>query len=488
MRYAISLKGFAEVFVLLSPALLALGFFFETVWFLGLVGFVPLFFLLDHTKGKEQFFTAFVFGVLYAFFLGFPLLSFETINSIPVPLTTLYIAKFFIFLYLLVNGVIAGALLGIAFHLTQAWYTRLLVVPIAWFFFEIGLAYLNNGAEWGLIGETMAAFAPLRMWARIGGTNFLSWLLVFVNLCIYESAKYIFFPGKKRVSHAPLFITAASILIMIFGGVYFFQTPPTISEKKSEKVKIALVQTNFKGYWSPSYFKELQGTSRSLLENMLIENADVVIFPSLYMGPLKPQAIHRGVLQEAFGNIFEKTNMIIFGFYMLDEYGNQYSATALADQGGIIEIVPKEKLFFLGDYVPQWLRILAPTLAQYSLQNSSKPPAKTRNLFRIGNIKMGSLICNEGLIPKLARDTANKGAHILLISGSNRDFSSRFIYQETLRGGRLRAVENNSYVIQAMKTGISAVIDPTGEIIQMLDKDETGVLLYEISSSPYHGT
>jgi len=476
------LHKFPEAFFFLSLFLLGGAFFIDTLWYLALVGFVPLFYLLDHTTGKVRFAVALCFGAAYAEFLGFPFFSFSTINSFPLSGQTLALAMSGIFLYLLFNGILIGLSLWFAFSFFKRPSARIFVVIIAWLVFETVLTKINNGAQWGMIGESLVPFSLLRIWARAGGVSLLSAIVLLVNITAYESGKYFLknhqprFVSRVAISFTPLFL----VLVFFLGGGALILSREKVKGIMHGPLRIAIVQPNYHERWSPQYYKNLQASSRDLVARSLLNPVDLAVYPSVYLGFLKKDEITPALLQKTFGDIFLSAPRIIFGFSLLEDNGRLYSAEAIADQNGVREIRKKEKLFFLSDYTPVLVQKLIPSLRRYTLSYSSPALASQRSWFELPQGHIATLICNEGLVPELARRAADDGAELVIISGSDADFSSRLIYRETLRMARIRAVANNVYVAQAMKTGISAVIDPQGEVKKFVGKDEQGILVYEI--------
>ncbi|MBI3335373.1 MAG: hypothetical protein HY001_02650 [Candidatus Portnoybacteria bacterium] len=473
---------FPEAFFFLSLFFLGGAFFIDTFWFLVFVGFIPLFYLLDRTTRKVRLAVALIFGAAYAEFLGFPFFSLSTINSIPLSGEIRAWAMGGIFLYLFINGILAGLLLWSAFAFFKRPYLRVCAVVIAWVIFETILIKINNGAQWGMIGESLVPFRLFRIWARAGGVPLLSAIVLLVNITLYEGSKYFFasrkpqFTARVIIAFAPLFL----IVISFFGGGVFMLSRDKGGGMTKGPLRIAIVQSNYHGLWSLEYYTNLQDSSRELIERSLPDQVDLLVYPSLYMGFLKKDEITPALLQKAFGDVFLHAQRIIFGFSLVENDGRIYSAEAIADKEGILELRKKEKLFFLSDYTPSFVQKLIPSLRQYALSYSSSALASQRSWFELPQGRVATLICNEGLVPELARRAVDEGGGLVIISGSDADFSNSLIHRETLRMARIRAVENNAYVAQAMKTGISAIIDPQGEVKKFIGKDEQDILVYEI--------
>jgi apolipoprotein N-acyltransferase len=95
----------------------------------------------------------------------------------------------------------------------------------------------------------------------------------------------------------------------------------------------------------------------------------------------------------------------------------------------------------------------------------------------VGDFKLGALICQEVLFPSLVRESVRAGATVLVSGGNDGVFTNRAVAEVNARAAQLRAAESGRYLIRAMKTGVTAVIDPMGREIARSTSDEPTVLL-----------
>ena len=105
---------------------------------------------------------------------------------------------------------------------------------------------------------------------------------------------------------------------------------------------------------------------------------------------------------------------------------------------------------------PKWITTL----------EKSYIPGKKRTLFKVHNAKFGTPICWENMFSNHFRRFVKDGAN-LMISLTNEGFYGRNAapYQ-TLAANIFRAVENRVAIVRSATTGISAFINPNGEIIE----------------------
>lgn len=82
--------------------------------------------------------------------------------------------------------------------------------------------------------------------------------------------------------------------------------------------------------------------------------------------------------------------------------------------------------------------------------------------------RLGVFICYESAFPNLVRQFTRKGADVLVNLSNDAYFGHSEAREQHLLIARMRAVENQRYVIRATNDGITAVIDPAGQIVRRL--------------------
>ncbi len=82
--------------------------------------------------------------------------------------------------------------------------------------------------------------------------------------------------------------------------------------------------------------------------------------------------------------------------------------------------------------------------------------------------RLGVFICYESAFPDLVRQFTAKGADVLVNLSNDAYFGRSEARQQHLLLVRMRAAENRRYIIRATNDGITAVIDPAGQITRRL--------------------
>lgn len=474
--------------LLLSPAgggflgamLAGIAYWIISVWFLGFFSFIiPLFII--HRQYPVQWIRAaqagFSFGFFYVCVWAFPLLSFQPsfLNILAKDLFANIIVsiKFFTFLFLcaLIMGIgsLTAFIIGISI-LRRSKLFFLFSFPFFWMLLETGFRYITFGFEWWSIGKIFTPSPLLRQWAAFGGVNVLSWLLITSNVLlffiIHSSIRKQPFPRPVLIAGI-IFFT----VIFLFPYVFFYRTDNAFPFP----VRIAVFQPGTIHFPRSTPLTATEEFSRSM-DTFLHAKPDILIIP----GQLKYDAvslddINDSLISSLLGSLAQDKNLISIVTLHLKEKNNIiHSALVALRQAKTIGIYRKEILMPVSDYKPPgFIQFVFP---QQLYGNVSAFTGD--NGLLLANPPVGGLICNEILVPRLAPDRKQAGAHLLILSGNDAAFTSEFVAQETLRVTQLRAVENRIWIIRAEKTGVSAVINPRGDIVTQLPRNQEGILVY----------
>lgn len=160
--------------VILSAALLILSFPTANLWGLAWIALVPFFAALKDKNFANVFLLGFLAGLV--FFYG----TIHWLNSVTAGGTTalvlylaLYFALFAVFVRLAARGSLPVA-------------CKAAFIASAWTLFEFIRANFLTGFGWVLLGYSQSSFLPAIQIADITGAYGVSFIVVFVNVVIYE--------------------------------------------------------------------------------------------------------------------------------------------------------------------------------------------------------------------------------------------------------------------------------------------------------------
>ncbi len=98
-------------------------------------------------------------------------------------------------------------------------------------------------------------------------------------------------------------------------------------------------------------------------------------------------------------------------------------------------------------------------------------------------LRVGTLLCVEGMFPDLVRQATRQGAELLLNLSNDGWFGHPVPARHQLEIATLRAVESRRYLVRAAATGFSAVIDPYGRTLTESGFDTREVLTATVRAS-----
>jgi apolipoprotein N-acyltransferase len=77
---------------------------------------------------------------------------------------------------------------------------------------------------------------------------------------------------------------------------------------------------------------------------------------------------------------------------------------------------------------------------------------------------LGTNICFESTLPLISRTFRDSGAEAIFVFTDDAGFKESLASWQHVIFSRVRAIENGCYVVHSSNMGVSAVIDPVGEI------------------------
>jgi apolipoprotein N-acyltransferase len=163
-----------------------------------------------------------------------------------------------------------------------------------------------------------------------------------------------------------------------------------------------------------------------------------------------------------------------------------WNAAFLVSGGRTIGHYDKIRLVPFGEYVPMrkvlfFAEKLVHAVGEFEFGSSDRP---LRGLF-----SYGPAICYEIVFPQITRTQVRNGADVLVTITNDAWYDGTSAPRQHLNQARLRAIEDDRYLLRAGTTGISAFIDPTGRILQEIPMGREGIIYARVqprrSITPY---
>jgi apolipoprotein N-acyltransferase len=379
--------------------------------------------------------------------------------------------------FLLILSAFAGLSLGIFSYLT----TRLQLLKKRGISPALAIASIWTSVEFLFpflfpytIANPQANFPPIIQISDLFGIYAVGFLIVLVNLTLMRTYTFI-----KEQNQAPYSEIAISVILLTLTMSYGFWRINTEDKLVSEapKLSVGLVQANF------DFFEKVENNQDIISErhksmSEALNPSDLIIWPETSIQAWIPtssdQLIERGsiAVPDIPGTYF------LVGGLSFETKSNpsdgiefneikKYNTAFLTDSNGtILGRYHKIKLLLFGEYLP--FSNIFPSLQKLSPASGDFIPGNELTLFEIKEkgLKIAPLICYEDIIPSFSRKFAAKGANLIVNITNDAWFGNTYAPYQHLLLSIPRAVETRLYLIRATNTGISAIIDPVGRIVE----------------------
>lgn len=505
-------KKYQIIAAVLSGCAVALSFPTQTLDGLVFVALIPLLWSIQHENRK----TAFVLGWLQG--ISFYLLAFSWVPST----ITVYggfwpILSVAMFLALAMYSGLMSAVF------TLSWKLLLDILPAGSFkqcvqdnhlsfrrpeqllLACMASALLYIAPEWWFpqlfpwhIGNALYRSLYLIQITDLFGVYGVSALIVIVNYCLYRmliSLKY------SRVTFMlPLFTLLFCCFGVILYGVFRIETINT-AEREADTLGIGVIQANIPIFAKedPHRFGKNQEIHQDLSRRIIEEHpsVDLIVWPETAMQSIvditQPDELHfyRDIQTEK--NLREEMSGVdlIFGgigYEKLPEreaqsYFRPYrlynTAFMQRKNSGLSGFVNKNKLLLFGEYLP--FSETFPRIQSLSPNSGNFNKGKVFNpLVTSDGSRMGMLICYEDLIPSFARRYHADKSDILINLTNDAWFGKSKEPFQHLALAVFRTLETRKWLIRSVNTGVSAIIDAKGKIVQQTDIYKEATLFQKI--------
>jgi apolipoprotein N-acyltransferase len=132
--------------------------------------------------------------------------------------------------------------------------------------------------------------------------------------------------------------------------------------------------------------------------------------------------------------------------------------------------------------LPWFLRFLDTWFEKFGGVTAGYAKQDEREILEEKNgFKLAPAICYESIYGDFMRQYIKKGANLLTIITNDGWWKNTPGHRQHLLYARLRAIETRNWVARSANTGISAFIDPRGNLVSTLGYDKRGVLKAEIA-------
>ncbi len=365
-------------------------------------------------------------------------------------------------------------------------YLFLILGWLAWehFYFDAEISW-----PWLVLGNGLATSIKEIQWYEFTGTLGGSLWILLSNVILFNLINRA--DRKEKRFRTAVALYALLIIAPIVVSRYIYYTYNEVINPK----EFVVLQPNIDPYnekFSGMTQQQQDEALMSVVDGAVTDSTALIVAPETFTDHLFEndpfgnetfRSLHAFLKQKGTGSIlFGATSYYIYPGTISDEaptytakrYENSwydyYNTAVMLDSTGKYGFYHKSKLVVLVEYLPypQYLKFVQSLSIDLGGTSGSCGTQKERTAFETHDksIKIGAAICYESIYGDYYREYVLKGANVMAIITNDGWWGNTPGYNQHLRYASLRAVETRRSIVRSANTGISALINQRGEIVQ----------------------
>ena len=338
-----------------------------------------------------------------------------------------------------------------------------------WVVFEWIRGWIFTGFPWLLVGHVHHT-GPLQGVLPVFGSYGASWVTILLGSFL---SIVLFAKVKQKI--------IASIAISVIAISLYVANQITWTSAEDEALEVALVQGNI------SQEMKWDRSKHSFIMEKYLEmskrhfDADIIVWPETAI-PTYYSLVKDSFIQKVGQTAFENNLDYLIGVFTYDSEENRVYNSVMT-LGSELGFYQKQHLVPFGEYLP--FRGIFTFLDRYiDLPMADISSGEGRPLVRLKGHPVGASICYEAVYGNEVIQAMPEAKFLVNVS-NDAWFGDSLAPHQHLEITRSRAVETGRFMLRATNTGISAVIDPKGRILNKSVQFEDDVVRATIS--PYNG-
>lgn len=384
-------------------------------------------------------------------------------------------------------GVMIMVLLGLAFAIFPALFgacvalwskalgpRALLLAPLAWVATEILRAHTFFEFPWCLLGYSQHAHLPFIQIASVTAVYGVSFLIAFAGALLAYAALETRAAFRRRA-----LVAWPALLASLWAGGSWVMSRPV---PESGSIRVGLVQGGIlqEEKWVPENAWQNIGRHLQLTDAAAAQGARLVVWPESSV-PFRFD--ENAVLADALRTTVRQRGIyLLFGNDDRDARHVYVGAKLLTPEGELAYRYHKIQLVPFGEYVPlqPLLTLGGRVAAKVVEQVADFTPGREAAVAEADGHRLGGFICYESIFPHLVRRFTAQGAELLVNMTNDAWYGRTSAPYQHLAMTVFRAVENRRYLVRAANTGITAVVDPRGRILEKTALFDQTVLVRDV--------
>lgn len=321
-------------------------------------------------------------------------------------------------------------------------------------------------------GASLHALPLAIQTADLGGPLLITGLLTLANAGLFTaglalSRERAAARARTRAWREPALALGAWTLALVYGGYRIAEVDARAKDAKT--LKLGLIQADM-GLFQKREDPE-EGLKRHLEQSAELESEhrgalDLLIWPESAFGWYLPEGAEN-VAGAVLGNRI--TTPTLFGGLAIRRSGGKtrfYNTAFMTDASGrITGSYDKTYLLTFSEYIP--LAEQFPILQRWSPNSGNFTPGSHVRPVKLGPFRLSVLICYEDILPSFVRRVIKEAnPHVLINLTNDAWFGDTHAPWEHLALAKLRSVEHHRALVRSTNSGVTAVIDPVGRVVE----------------------
>ncbi|GGL07760.1 apolipoprotein N-acyltransferase [Sphaerisporangium melleum] len=325
-------------------------------------------------------------------------------------------------------------------------------------------AFPVGGFPWVRVAFSQGG-SPFTPYAALGGAPLVTFSVVLCGTLLSVTALRAVTPGGRRVAGAAL---AGALVVPLLAYAV-----PRPGPQAGPTVRIGIVQGNVPGTGMGflgdepavvlrNHADKTHELARAVREGK-VARPDIVIWPenSTDIDPYRDPGA-RALIDDAVRDI--GVPLLVGAVTRSADGLHRYTRAIVWDPvTGPGAYYDKRQLVPFGEYVP-YKDLIEKIDERVKLVGLQSVPGDRPGDLRMGPVTVGTIACYEIAFDGIVRSTVRTGASPLVVPTNNATYALTGLPPQQLAMSRLRAVEHDRAVITAATTGISAYVDPGGNV------------------------
>ncbi len=430
-----------------------------------------LFFIISNKyKGKwASFYIGWMFG--FGYFLSnlywiTNALTFEDIFKPLIPFALIFIPLFLGLFYGLVT-------LGSYFFNLKKNFSSIIIFSTIFALIEYLRSFIFGGFPWNLIVYGLSNNLPSIQILSFIGTYSLNLLVI----TIFLLPSIIFFNYKKNIKIISLFLTFLIVFSnFIFGNIIIKKHEKIKETKLDFTIKVISPKININRFFANEDPEKIILDLINLSEPSKLKKTLFIfpegVFSSIYLQDLKKY-------NYIFSNNYSNKHKIILGINSYEDSKIYNSLVVIDNNTKVLSKYDKNRLVPFGEFLPyenffSKLGLKKITQGYLSFSASSK-----RGIIKMNNINFIPLICYEIIYSGKIKKIRNQDFDFIINISEDGWFGNSVGPYQHFSHSIFRAIEEGKNVIRSANNGISAFINPKGQIVNKIMTTKKGFIELE---------